>query len=86
LPDPERIQYLKAEIDKLKEMLPEADDCKWIYQRLVEMALEFKALSQGVWPDDVSQEDVRGWVAELVKLDPLRKGKWKEVEERVSRK
>lgn len=69
---------------KLRELLEEAKDCKWIYQALVSLAAGWKDVSQKErrgaeeWPDEGRPEDVRAWLAELKMLDPLRKMRWED--------
>lgn len=78
----ERAEYLTIEISKLKEMLPEADDCKWIYQRLLELSLDHRELV-GEWSSDTKTSDLENWLSTLSKLDPLRAGRWKDLNKRL---
>ncbi|KAL8689346.1 MAG: hypothetical protein Q9218_004963 [Villophora microphyllina] len=70
----DKLRNVKAQIEDLLEMLDGAESCKWIYQRLIDLALMGKALDDGRWP--VEFVVVEGWVEKLGKLDPLRKGRW----------
>ncbi|KAL8928844.1 MAG: hypothetical protein Q9208_001622 [Pyrenodesmia sp. 3 TL-2023] len=69
----DRLTYLKAQIEDLKDMLDGAETCKWIYQRLIDLALMSKSLNDR-WAADAS--DVASWIDNLAELDPLRKGRW----------
>jgi len=74
----ERLQYLEAEHEFLEEILDGAEDCKLIYQALIECAvLSMKVKGPG---KDDPQNDIKVWLAELKKLDPLRLGRWDELE------
>lgn len=77
--DGERVRYLEQEIESVKEMLDGAEDCKYIYQALLEYSR--RRLELG---GDVDVEDTRkamaGWLEELRKLDPLREGRWRDME------
>lgn len=79
LTDGERVRYLEQEIESVKEMLDGAEDCKYIYQALLEYSR--RRLELG---GDVDEEDTRkamaGWLEELKKLDPLREGRWRDME------
>ena len=73
----ERLQYVEAEIEKLTEMLEDDDGSKWIYQSLLQLTMLYKscvghlpALAQGMG----------GWMASLRRLDPLRTGRWQDLE------
>ena len=73
----ERLEYIKKEIDNVIELLEGAEDCKWIYQSLIQLSMTYKA-SCDEWPPQA--ESLKSWMDELQKLDPLRKGRWVEVE------
>ena len=72
----ERLKYVSDEIDIILEILEGDQDCKWVYQSLIQLSLLHKRLS-GSWPSQAS--DRKLWMANLQKLDPLRKGRWTEV-------
>lgn len=76
----ERIKYVAAEIEKITEMLDGAEDCKWIYQSLINLSLLYK-ISSDQWP--VQKEHIHGWIDQLRKLDPLRIGRWNELTRQV---
>lgn len=72
-----RLEYLQNEHDKILDMLDGAEDCKWIYQSLIQLSKMRKSMSNE-WPN--SKETVFGWLAELRKLDPVRIGRWNDLE------
>jgi geranylgeranyl transferase type-2 subunit alpha len=75
----ERLEYIKQEMDFVEEVLEDARDCKWVYQSLIECAaLEGKCTREGINVE--RKENVRTWLVELKKLDPLRKGRWADME------
>lgn len=63
-------------------MLEGAETCKWIYQRLLDLALMSKTLS-GDWP--IPSSDLESWIANLAELDPLRKGRWDDLRSQMDR-
>ena len=77
----EQVEYLDGEIEKLKELLPEADDCKWIYQRLLDLCLDRRTMTENEPVDTLST--LLGWLGQLSKLDPLRAGRWRELTARL---
>ncbi|KAL6717341.1 Rab geranylgeranyltransferase [Lecanora helva] len=67
----ERLQYLSREIDEIQEMLECADDCKWIYQSLINLSFAFKTLA-GKLPPQIN--NIQDYISRLINLDPLRTG------------
>ncbi|MCJ1348054.1 Rab geranylgeranyltransferase [Peltigera leucophlebia] len=77
----QRLEFLGKEIEKLLEMLDGAEDCKWIYQSLIQLSRIHNAQSHR-WPAQENQ--IRAWFMELKKLDPLRSGRWNDIEQQLS--
>lgn len=77
-----KVEYVKAQLEDLQEMLDGAETCKWIYQRLLDLSLMGKNL-QGQWPIDSSL--LESWIGNITKLDPLRKGRWEDLEIQLKR-
>lgn len=75
----ERLKYLTKEIENLVDMLDGAEDCKWIYQRLIELCIMYREQA-GSWAEGVERVKVLEWVEELKKLDSLRLERWKDLE------
>lgn len=76
--DAERTAYLEQELESIKEMLDGAEDCKYIYQALLEYSMRRIDLGAGDTAD--TRKEMAGWLAELKKLDPLREGRWRDME------
>lgn len=79
--DGERRRYLEQEIGSVREMLDGAEDCKYIYQALLGYSSRYLAMGGG--SAEVTTEEMRGWLDELEKLDPLRQGRWKDLERKL---
>lgn len=77
----QRLEFLEEEIEKLLEMLDEAEDCKWIYQSLIQLSRMHNAQSH-IWP--AQEHQIKTWFAELKKLDPLRSRRWNDIEQQLS--
>jgi geranylgeranyl transferase type-2 subunit alpha len=67
-------------------MLDGAEDCKYIYQALLENGrlLGLKKEEKGEGEDDEEgkkrrREEMKSWLEELRKLDQLRKGRWEDL-------
>ena len=56
-----------------------AEDCKYIYQALIDCTL-LAAKIQGVQPSGDQKKHILSWLSELKKLDPLRHGRWLDFE------
>jgi geranylgeranyl transferase type-2 subunit alpha len=85
-----RKKYLRAEGEKLREMVEGAEDCKYIYQALLEngrrslMMNRGEAIGEGGMHGEEDEmkrmkEEMRGWLGQLRTLDPLRKGRWEDL-------
>ncbi|MCJ1250658.1 Rab geranylgeranyltransferase [Trapelia coarctata] len=73
----ERLEYIESEMEKLIEMLEDDDESKWIYQSLIQLTMLFKRCA-GRLPTQVGS--LLEWMASLRKLDPLRRGRWEDLE------
>jgi geranylgeranyl transferase type-2 subunit alpha len=78
----ERAHYFNQEVFRIKDMLEDFNDCKWIYQALVQYCADFHPLA-GSYPDSTSKEDMQHWVSELQKLDPSRRGRWTDLKQQL---
>lgn len=74
----ERVEYLEQKIESVKDMLDGAEDCKYIYQALLEYSRRYLEVEAGT--KKVTTAEMRRWLSELRKLDPLREGRWKDLE------
>jgi len=75
----QRLAYIASEQDFIEEVLEDARDCKWAYQALIESALiEAKLTSGGL--QGPAKAKILGWLAMLKTLDPLRNGRWVDLE------
>lgn len=77
--DEDRIQYVRKQLVNLGDMLDGAEDCKWIYNALLEYTLALCRMENRP-PLDAERQDCTSWLAELRKLDPLRAGRWDDFE------
>ena len=74
----ERKQYLVGETEFIEELLEDTDDCKWVYQALVDLAFLEANLNSGM--SNEVKEKTRDHIHKLTTLDPLRKGRWIDLE------
>ncbi|KAG9232487.1 geranylgeranyl transferas-like protein type II alpha subunit [Amylocarpus encephaloides] len=70
-----RIEYVGCQLSILKEMLDGAEDCKWIYDALVEYTMTLARMEERELCEG-EREDCKLWLVELSKLDVLRTGRW----------
>lgn len=75
----EKIAYLKHEIDEIKDLLEDYDNIKWIYEALSEYTVALERLQR---TDSNSAEagDLQVFLSKLRTLDPMRTGRWNDVE------
>ena len=76
----ERSAYIREEILKVREMLDGAEDCKWIYQSLIHLSHLYREHGNDCFEE---ADHVEQYVNELVKLDPLRAGRWKDLKKQT---
>jgi geranylgeranyl transferase type-2 subunit alpha len=81
LSNSERLEYLSKEVEFIEEMLDDFNDCKWIYQALIDCKLLIAKI-QGFMSEE-HQADVKAWLNELKELDQLRKGRWVNLEQKL---
>lgn len=77
----QRLDYTSKQIESLLDMLDGAEDCKWIYQSLLQLCLVHRDNS-GTWPPQ--KQEMPKWVEELRTLDPLRAGRWTDLKKNLS--
>jgi geranylgeranyl transferase type-2 subunit alpha len=86
LSNAERLSYTESEIAKLLDLLQEEKDSKWVYQSLIQLATSYGAVAEGQWPERAGKENLRIWMGELRRLDPLRLGRWADMERNMNLK
>lgn len=74
----DRIDYVAVQLANVKEMLDGAEDCKWIYNALLEYTLAGCEM-EGRVPGEEESSDCRAWLVGLRKLDPERNGRWDDI-------
>ncbi|KAF3070583.1 Geranylgeranyl transferase type-2 subunit alpha [Daldinia childiae] len=72
----ERVTYVKKEIDNIKDLLEDYEDVKWIYESLLEYTIALKGLG-------VQVEDPAKWLVKVRALDPMRAGRWDDIEKQL---
>jgi geranylgeranyl transferase type-2 subunit alpha len=75
----ERTEYVTRQLVNLRDILDGAEDCKWVYNSLLEYTMALCEMEERK-PREDEREDCRSWVADLRKLDPLRAGKWDDLD------
>ncbi|KAH7398900.1 hypothetical protein DE146DRAFT_511394 [Phaeosphaeria sp. MPI-PUGE-AT-0046c] len=78
----ERQKYYEHEMDYIREILEDESDCRWIYEGLLGLAEAYLEVDAGTaW---VTSTDMKAWLNELKRLDPLRRGRWNDLEQRLN--
>lgn len=60
------------------------EDCKWVYITLLEYTMALAEMEERKLLDEEKQ-DCKSWLEELRKLDPLRSGRWNDIEVSLTR-
>ena len=81
LSEQDRLQYIADEREYIEDLLEDAKDSKWVYQALIDLAILFAKLEGSLAKTD--KEAVLRWIDDLHKLDPLRKGRWDDLRQRI---
>ncbi|KAF7558621.1 hypothetical protein G7046_g5547 [Stylonectria norvegica] len=79
----DRKSYLVREIIAIKDLLQDYLDIKWIYEVLVENTIALSHLGNHLL-EAKTQQDVATWLQKLRELDPMRNGRWNDLEKDVS--
>lgn len=77
----EKETYLRQELESVRGMLEGAEDCKFIYQALLELAPKYAEVTKhtlAAGQDDLlaRTNEMKAWLEQLKKIDPLRAGRW----------
>ncbi|KAK4178709.1 putative geranylgeranyl transferase type-2 subunit alpha [Triangularia setosa] len=75
----ERVMYLTNEITEIKDLLEDYKDVKLIYEALLEYTLGLCQLIERK-PEEDERQDLISWVKKLKELDPMRMGRWIDLE------
>lgn len=75
----ERTEFVTRQLVNLRDILDGAEDCKWVYNALLEYTMALCEMEERR-PRDDEKEDCRLWLTELRKLDPFRAGRWDDLD------
>ncbi|EFW98990.1 geranylgeranyl transferase type 2 alpha [Grosmannia clavigera kw1407] len=75
----ERMTYVVRELDDIKDLLLDYDDIKWIYEALLEYTIAVAKMEERPLAENEIIE-ARAWLAKLRELDPMRGGRWDDLE------
>ncbi|KAJ9143366.1 Geranylgeranyl transferase type-2 subunit alpha [Pleurostoma richardsiae] len=78
----ERVTYLTRELEDMKDLLIDYDDCKLIYENLIDYTLALCQLEERA-PDEQEKRCLTEWLESLRKLDPMREGRWNDLEKTI---
>ncbi|KAF2796837.1 geranylgeranyl transferas-like protein type II alpha subunit [Melanomma pulvis-pyrius CBS 109.77] len=73
----DRQKYYAHEIEYIHEIIEDEADCKWIYVALLHLATSYLEIDGGT--NAFTTVDMRSWLEQLKRLDPLRRGRWAEL-------
>ena len=76
----EKSAYVRKEMTKVQEMLDGAEDCKWIYQSLIDLGFLYRELGNDSFEGAILEDEYLG---KLIQLDHLRSGRWNDLKRRI---
>lgn len=77
----DRVAYIRAEIEEIRDLLEDYDDIKWIYEALMGCTLAVAEV-EGREMNGQEKGEMKAWYGKLRELDPMRKGRWDDEEKR----
>lgn len=77
----QRLSFLKAEQEFIEEVLEDADDCRWVYQALLGCS-SIQLKLQGALSSE-TRHNINTWLTKLKELDPMRTGRWDDLEKKL---
>ncbi|KAL2016019.1 hypothetical protein VTK56DRAFT_4349 [Thermocarpiscus australiensis] len=75
----DRVTYVTREIEEIKELLEDYSDVQLIYEALFDYTLYLCQLEERQ-PNASERADLVAWLEELKLLDPMRRGRWADLE------
>lgn len=79
----EKTAYVRHEIDKIKDLLDDYHDVKWIYQALLEYTMTLERLDQRARDEGGLGGLKQAWLTKLRTLDPMRAGRWNDLDKQI---
>lgn len=76
----DRRGFIDREVAEIKDLLEDYADVKLIYEALLEYAMAYRAMGESGAADAANQDEMLAWLAKLRELDPLRRGRWDDLE------
>lgn len=70
----DRRKHLETEIEAIRDLLEDTDDCKWVYYSLLMYSAQYLEVDAG--NKLVTTQEMRDWLAQLRRLDPMRRHRW----------
>ncbi|KAF9737887.1 hypothetical protein PMIN06_004273 [Paraphaeosphaeria minitans] len=73
----DRQRYYENEMQYIREILEDEEDCKWIYEGLLFLASAYLEVDSDT--KVFTRADMQSWLEQLRRLDPLRRGRWEDL-------
>jgi geranylgeranyl transferase type-2 subunit alpha len=70
----DRLHYYEQELERITEITEDFDDCKWVYEALLQYSIDYSGLKGS---SHSNGEELRSWLDTLQRLDPMRIGRWR---------
>ncbi|KAI9049685.1 hypothetical protein LZ554_005841 [Drepanopeziza brunnea f. sp. 'monogermtubi'] len=79
----DRIEYVEKQLVILRDMLDGAEDCKWIYDALIEYTMALCVMEKRELRPEEKQY-CKAWLGELRQLDSFRVGRWNDLDKSLA--
>lgn len=83
----ERAALVRKELEEINELVEDYADVKLVYEALLEYSLALKSLQSGGSQGDADgiNDDLLGWLEKLRELDPMRRGRWDDIQKSLTK-
>lgn len=79
----EKASYVRREIEDIKDLLEDYDDITWIYKALLDYTRALPRI-EGRELSEEETEELQTWMTKVRQLDPMRNGRWRDLETECS--
>ncbi|KAK1458904.1 geranylgeranyl transferase type-2 subunit alpha [Colletotrichum melonis] len=79
----EKASYVRREIEDIKDLLEDYDDITWIYKALLDYMRALPRI-EGRELNEEETEELQTWMTKVRQLDPMRNGRWTDLEQECS--
>ncbi|KAF3290833.1 Rab geranylgeranyltransferase [Orbilia oligospora] len=87
LTNSQKLETLSRTLEWMRELLDEEPDCRLLLEEMIFVGSLFRDLDETEEEEDVDREeikrDMQSWLEKLMEVDPMRGGRWREMQEKL---